>query len=166
MGTVSADTAGRSAAWFGAFALQQTGTAANLVWTPAAPWQQWQAIHFGANWSNSAVAGPNVITSPDGMPNLLKYALALDPAVTYPPSTHLATTLNTNGYLQLTVTKNPAATDVTLTIQASNDITNPANWTSSATTIDQNTPTLLQAHDTTPISAAPAAFLRLKVTQP
>jgi autotransporter-associated beta strand protein len=166
LGSLSADTAGRSASWFGAFTLQQTGTAANLVWTPAAPWQQWQAVNFGANWNNAAVAGPNVATAGDGMPNLLKYALGLQPAVSYPGGTNIVTGTKSGGYLQLTVTKNPAATDVTLTIQASSDITNPANWSSSGTTIDQNTPSLLQAHDNTPMSAAPCEFMRLMITQP
>jgi len=166
LGVVSADSVGRSASWFGAFSLQKTLSAVNLVWTPAAPWQQWRAANFGTNWNNAAIAGPTVVAASDGMPNLLKYALGLKATVHYPYGTNIVTTLNSDGYLQLSVTKNPAATDVTLTVQLSTNISNSANWSNSNITIDQNTSTLLQAHDDTPISVAPCAFMRLMVSQP
>jgi glucuronoarabinoxylan endo-1,4-beta-xylanase len=166
LGTLSTDTVGRSASWFGSFALQQTATAVNLIWTPAPPWQQWRAVNFGANWNNSAVAGPTVVAASDGTPNLLKYALGLKAMTQYPYGTNIVTNVNSGGYLQVLVKKNPAATDVTLTVQASSDISNSANWSGNNVTIDQNTSTLLQAHDTTPISAAPSAFMRVMVSQP
>jgi len=166
LGTVSADSVGRSASWFGAFALQQTASAVNLTWTPAAPWQQWRAVNFGANWNNAAIAGPTVVAASDGMPNLLKYALGLKATVYYRYGTNIVTSVNSSGYLQVSVTKNPAATDVTFTVQLSTNISNSANWSSNNLTIDQNTSTLLQAYDDTPISEAPCAFMRLMVSQP
>ena len=166
LGSISSDTVGRSASWFGAFTLQQSGTAVNLVWTPAAPWQQWRAVNFGANWNNAAVSGPNIVTAGDGLPNLLKYALGLNPATNYPPQAHIVTGLNGNGYLQMTVTKNPAATDVTLSIQATTTPGDASSWSASGVTIDQNTSTLLKAHDNTPMSTAPSGFMRVQVTQP
>jgi hypothetical protein len=66
----------------------------------------------------------------------------------------------------MTVTKNPAATDLTLTIQATSNIANSSSWSSSGVTIDQSTSTLLQAHVTAPMSAALSGFMRLMVTQP
>jgi len=166
LGAVSADTLGRSASWFGAFALQQTVSAVNLLWSPAAPWQQWRAVNFGANWNNAAIAGPTVVAAGDGMPNLLKYALGLKAMVHYPCAANIVTSVNSGGYLQVSVTKNPAATDVNLTVQLNANIGNSANWSSNNVTIDQNTSTLLQAHDDTPASAAPSAFMRLMVSQP
>jgi glucuronoarabinoxylan endo-1,4-beta-xylanase len=166
LGTVSADSVGRAASWFGAFAIQQSVSAVNLVWTPAAPWQQWRAVNFGANWNNAAIAGPAVVPASDGMPNLLKYVLGLKAMASYPYGTNMVTSVNSGGYLQLSVTRNPAATDVTLTVQLSTDISNSANWSSNNITITQNTSTLLQAHDNTPVSAAPSAFMRLTVSQP
>jgi glucuronoarabinoxylan endo-1,4-beta-xylanase len=166
LGGVSSDMMGRPASWFGAFSLQQNGTAVNLVWTPAAPWQQWRAVNFGANYSNPAVAGQSVVTAGDGMTNLMKYALGLKAATGYPPGTNIAMGTNANGCLQMTVTKNPAATDLTLTIQATANLANQSSWSSSGVTIDQSTSTLLQAHVTVPMSAAQSGFMRLMVTQP
>ena len=51
----------------------------------------------------------------------------------------------------MTVAKNPAATDVTLAIEVTGDLA-PA-WDTAGTTIDQDTPTMLQAHDNTPMSS-------------
>jgi len=100
------------------------------------------------------------------MPNLLKYALGLKAMVHYPCAANIVTSVNSGGYLQVSVTKNPAATDVNLTVQLNANIGNSANWSSNNVTIDQNTSTLLQAHDDTPASAAPSAFMRLMVSQP
>jgi autotransporter-associated beta strand protein len=166
LGSVSTDIAGRNASWFGAFSIQQTSASVNLVWTPAAPLQQWQAANFGANYNNAAIAGPNVITSSDGMTNLLKYTLGLNAAAVYPPSTNVATQLDATGHLQMIVTKNPAATDVTLTIQVTGNLSDPNSWSAAGTTVDQNTSTTLQAHDNTPTSSAQSRFIRLRVTRP
>jgi glucuronoarabinoxylan endo-1,4-beta-xylanase len=166
LGSVSTDIAGRSASWFGAFSLQQNTASVNLVWTPAAPLQQWQAANFGANYNNAAIAGPNVITSSDGMTNLLKYTLGLNAAAVYPPATNIATQLDATGHLQMIVTKNPAATDVTLTIQVTGNLSDPNSWSAAGATVDQNTSTTLQAHDNTPTSAAQSRFIRLRVTRP
>jgi hypothetical protein len=75
LGTISADSTGRSAAAWGGFSIQQTPTAINLVWTPIPPFQRWQASHFGANWNEPSVAGPLADPDFDGFNNLLEYAL-------------------------------------------------------------------------------------------
>jgi hypothetical protein len=106
------------------------------------------------------------VAASDGTPNLLKYALGLKAMTQYPYGTNIVTNVNSGGYLQVLVKKNPAATDVTLTVQASSDISNSANWSGNNVTIDQNTASLLQAHDDTPLSAAPSAFMRVVVSQP
>jgi glucuronoarabinoxylan endo-1,4-beta-xylanase len=166
LGNVSTDAGGRSASWFGAFSLRQTATSVSLVWTPAPPWQQWRATHYGADYANSAISGPNVIPAPDGLTNLLKYTLKLEPATSYPPGTNWNVALDAGGHLQMTVTKNPSATDVTLAVQVTGNISDPASWTAAGTTIDLNTPTTLQVHDNTPNTAAQNRFIRLQVTQP
>jgi hypothetical protein len=66
----------------------------------------------------------------------------------------------------MTVAKNPAATDVNLTIEVTGDLSTASSWSATGATVDQNTQTLLQAHDNTPIGAAPARFIRLTVTRP
>ncbi len=68
------------------------------------------------------------------------------------------------GYLRLTSPKNPSATDVTFHAEVTGDLTE--EWTANGTTIDQDTPTLFQAHQNTPIKSSLSGFMRLRVTRP
>ena len=49
-------------------------------------------------------------------------------------------------------------------IEMTGDLTSP--FTTNGITIDQNTPTVLQGHDNTPVSSSPCGFIRLHVTRP
>ena len=95
------------------------------------------------------------------MPNLLKYALGLNPLV---PAANPVIGDIVTGYLRLTTPKNPNATDITYIVQVASDVNGP--WTSAGTVVDQNTPTLLQVHDGTPVATAAQRFIRLEVTNP
>ena len=66
----------------------------------------------------------------------------------------------------MTVAKNPAATDLSLAVQVTGELANPATWNTTGTVIDEDTPTILRAHDETGISEAPSRFIRLQVTRP
>ena len=124
------------------------------------PIQFWRLQWFGMT-SDSGAAADHAITTSDGMPNLLKYALGLDPLV---PATNPVVGDISTGYLRLTLPKNPDATDVTFLVEVTADLTTP--FTTSGTTIDQNTPTLLQVHDNTPVNSSTSGFIRLRVTRP
>jgi len=126
----------------------------------------WRTQYFGASATNSGNAADTANPTGDGITNLLKYALGLNPQASYPPGTVSSIELDSNGHLSMTVTKNPAAADVTLAIEVASDLTNPSSWSTAGTTVDQNTLTTLQAHDNTPVSGAPSRFIRLKVTRP
>jgi hypothetical protein len=95
------------------------------------------------------------------MPNLLKYALGLNPllATNDPVAGDIST-----GYLRLTAPKNPYATDVSFHVEATDALPSSA-WTNT-TTFDVNSATLLQAHADTPVAASAAGFIRLHVTRP
>jgi hypothetical protein len=130
--------------------------------TTLTPIQTWRLQVFGTDASNPAIAGDTATPAHDGIPNLIKYALGLDP---YTPTTlggKLAVEVST-GYLRLTVQRNPAATDVTLTIQVSGDL---SSWSSAATTVLVNTSTELQARDNMPVSGTQKRFIHLQVTNP
>ena len=58
------------------------------------------------------------------------------------------------------------ATDVTYSVEMSSDITNPASWSSSGTTVESNTSTSLVVRDSSAIGSPPRRFMRLKVTSP
>ncbi|MEY4299594.1 MAG: hypothetical protein RIR25_830, partial [Verrucomicrobiota bacterium] len=122
----------------------------------------WKQQHFGTN-AATAVASDESSPANDGIPNLIKYALNLDPMVFYPPNTGITSGLGPDGCLWMTVTKNPAATDVKLAIEAASDYANTNSWDTKDVVIDQDT-TTLQGHDTHSSSVAKSRFLRLKVS--
>ncbi len=127
------------------------------------PFTQWQSANFGANASNPLIAGINADPSKDGVVNLLKYALFLDPNI----STRVGLpTLGDNGDdITLTYIKNTAATDLTYQVQWS---TNMQDWFTSGIT-----ETLVDDLTTRRVIRASVArgsdtkkFLRLVVTLP
>ena len=132
-----------------------------------APIEQWRQTHFGADAGNPAIAGDLADPDLDYLNNLLEYALGLDPLVAGPgaPVADFET-IGPDTFLRLTVTKNPAATDVVFSIEVTSDLTAPLSWTSAGTTVEANTSTLLRARDNTPVSSAAQRSIRLKVTHP
>jgi fibronectin-binding autotransporter adhesin len=128
IGTAGSDPSGNPAAYYGAFSVAQSGTAVALNWTPFPPFTVWLNTHFGANAGNAAIAGPTANPAGDGINNLLKYALGLNPNVASVAG--LPAVSNAGGYLQMSFARNVAATDITYAVQASNDL---ATWTSIAT---------------------------------
>ena len=99
LGTLTADSTGRSFSGWGTFSLQHTGNGVNLLWTAASAWQQWQALNFGANWSNTTLAGPNANPDRDGLTNFAEFALHGDP--------------NVSGVFPIACVKNGAALEFT-----------------------------------------------------
>ncbi|HSU57399.1 MAG TPA: IPT/TIG domain-containing protein, partial [Candidatus Dormibacteraeota bacterium] len=124
------------------------------------PIESWRLQYFGTT-NNSGPSADGAIATSDGMPNLLKYALGLNPLV---PSSNPVVGEISTGFLRLTLPKNSNATDVTFVVQVAPEVIGP--WTSAGTVIDQNTPTLLQVHDNTPVPSADHRFIRPEVTRP
>lgn len=124
------------------------------------PIQSWRSQWFGTT-ANSGAAADTAIASSDGMPNLLKYALGLNPLVA--ASSPVVGDIST-GYLRLTLPKNPNATDISYFVEVTGSL--PGDWSASDTTVDQNTSTLLQAHDNVAVPSASERFIRLHVTRP
>ncbi|TCO94709.1 autotransporter-associated beta strand protein [Chthoniobacter flavus] len=161
LGTVSADSAGRAVSGYGAFSLQQTSTAVNVVWTPAPPFQQWQAANFGTNWNNPAIAGPAVDPYGRGLPNLVTFSM-------FGP-TQSATTANVSLLPQ--VQKNGGNFVCSFTEPAGvSGVTYAADWRS-----DLKTGSWLPITDTgtgtthifsVPIGSNAKLFIRLRVSTP
>ena len=128
VGAAGSDPAGNTASNYGAFTVSQTSTTVSLVWTPFKAFKVWQNVNFGANAGNVAVAGPNANPAGDGVPNVLKYALGLDPNAASVAGLPVVT--RNAGRLQLQFARNTGATDLTLQVQASNDL---ASWSAVAT---------------------------------
>ena len=130
----------------------------NVVFT--SPIQLWRQQWFGTT-NNSGTAADTYVSSSDGMPNLLKYALGLNPllAATNPITGDIAT-----GFLRLTIPRNTNATDITYLIESVGDVN--ALWSTNAIVIDTNTPAWLSGHDTNAVPATSRRFIRLHVTNP
>ena len=128
--------------------------------TPLTPIQAWRLQWFGITANSGSAADGAVLTS-DGLPNLVKYALGLNPLV---PATNPVIGDITTGYLRLTSPKNPSATDVSFWVEATGAV--QLGWATNGTAVDQNTATQLQVHDDTPVTNAPERFLRLRISRP
>lgn len=131
----------------------------------AAPMDQWRASYFTiAEFADPAVSGVLANPAGDGICNLIKYALGLDPRRSSAPSS-LAAFANEGNYLTLSVPRSATATDVTFTALVSGDL---KTWNSGPayTTVLINTPTLYKVRDNTPLTGAAGRFIRLQLAQP
>lgn len=83
---------------------------------PAPPWMTWQQARFGTDWQNEARSGAAADPDQDGVVNLLEYALAGDPLVAQ--AGLLPTIQHANGGVEFRFSRNPALTDLRITLQA------------------------------------------------
>jgi hypothetical protein len=143
----------------GVFGLLDTST--------LSPLQQWRNTYFHNPSNVGAGANTNIVLS-DGVPNLMKYALGYAPT-TFVTSAELPvpSILPDSGqdYLALAVNRAADPTDVTYDVEVSGDLQNWAFGPPFTVTLT-NTPSLLNVRDNTPVSSAPARFIRLQVTNP
>jgi hypothetical protein len=158
---LSQETAGGDQ-WYD-FAAPAPGTATG--------YQQW-LLSNGLPMDESGLGSVTATPASDGLPNLMKYALGLDPA-TSGNGGHLSSGTMTdagNDYLTFTyIRPEPAPTGITYTVQASTDLT-PTNWSASglvqvSSTVNAGLRTIT-VRDNTPITGGGRSYMRLRVTQP
>jgi hypothetical protein len=125
-----------------------------------APIELWRLYWFGTT-ANSGPAADTAINTSDGMPNLLKYGLGLNPLVA--TNDPVAGDIST-GYLRLTAPKDPQATDVSFHVEVTPTLL--TGWTTNGTTVEVNTPTLLRVRANTPVAASDSGFVRLRISRP
>jgi hypothetical protein len=102
----------------------------------------------------------------DGVANLVEYALGLNPTVASAnPIQPSLCTVNGSTYLQLSVNRNPAVTNVSIEGLSAGTLTDANAW-SSATTVNDpsNTAAVFTVRDSVPIITADKRFLRLRFT--
>lgn len=130
------------------------------------PFAQWLDTTKTGN-ENNQLAEAEMDTDEDGLVNLLEYAIGSNGTVssTNPQVTTMAS-LNSSNYLRLSIPKNPAATDVTFTVEATSDLSNPLSWSSAGLIIESNTSTQLTVRDNVPSDPSVRRFMRVKVTRP
>ena len=123
---------------------------------------QWRFNTFGTDANNPLIAGDTADPDRDGLPNLLEYALGRLPLTAEAPA--LRVVHDFSGVQQrLTLTRDPAATDVLIQVKRSATLQN-GSWSTNALQIDQNTPTTLQVRDTTARAPGVRSFLRVEAT--
>ncbi len=141
-----------------------SGSVAVNVTTTFALWQQ--AKFTPAELADASISGPNADPDQDGIVNLLEYAFGLEPKV--PNANAAPTGAITNGYFTLTYDQFKAATDLTFTVETSNDLvtwnSGPA-WFTSVQTIDNGPTQTVTVRQTSPVSSASVSFVRLKVSR-
>jgi hypothetical protein len=97
----------------------------------------------------------------DGITNLMKYALALEPFAC--GSDQLPSPGEASGYLTLTFRRNKQATDITFAVEAGSELNgwNPAG--AEISRLDRGDHWLVTVQDTVSIHEAPRRFMRLVV---
>jgi hypothetical protein len=132
------------------------------------PLQTWRDNYFH-NPSNVGAGANGASPAGDNVPNLLKYALGLNPtnkaASAQLPSGSIQSNAGTN-YLTLTVNRAADPSDVTYIVEVSSNLL--AAWVSGPpnTVTLTNTASQLVVRDNTPVPAATARFIRLRITNP
>ncbi|PAW76234.1 MAG: hypothetical protein B9S32_16020 [Verrucomicrobia bacterium Tous-C9LFEB] len=118
-----------------------------------------------SDWS---ISGDTAQPAHDGVPNLAKYALGLDPNT--PATTGLPVigkvALNGKSYLTLTYTRPPGLADIVYTVQVSGDLQTWSSGASAVVRVDDGTTNTIVYRDLTPVSDASQRFMRLSVARP
>jgi len=129
--------------------------------------QVWRDNHFG-NPSNVGRGGNTASPAGDGVPNLLKYALGLDPNT---PAT--LGQLPTGGiqsdsgrdYLTMTINRTTRPTDINYVVEVSGGLQTWVSGPPNTVTLT-DTATQLVVRDNAPVPGATERFIRLRVTVP
>ncbi len=142
------------------FALVRDPAQSAVVTIQDKPFDAWRFANFTSpELDIPTISGENGDADGDALPNLVEYALRLDPKV---PSISTITTSQSSGYLTLTVPRNTAMTeDILWNAETSSDL---ASWQSAA--ITTNTTNAFAASDSIPVANLVKRFIRLKITRP
>jgi hypothetical protein len=131
-------------------------------------YDNWKAIQFTtAQLGNAAISGDTADPAGDGIPNVLKYALGLNPMASSVAGLPVIRSAIVSGTdcLTLTYTKMDAATDITYIPEWSSDL---VNWSNSGLLefVLSDNGTSQQVQDSIPITSSAKIFLHLRITRP
>jgi len=123
------------------------------------PLDEWKSNVFTeAELADPTISGDNADPDGDSIPNLLEYAFNLNPKTS---NTTPIVAGENNGYLSLSVAKNPAASDLTWSAEVSSDL---SEWFPAITIT--NTQDIFEARDTVLKNSEPIRMIRIRVTRP
>ena len=132
------------------------------------PINSWQFVQFGAQANNAVVSGNLVSNNSAGIPNLMTYALGI--GATTATVSRLPIVGQSANHLTLSFAQNPAAIDITYTVQGSSDLSSwstistfcGGSWSPSNNVTETSGTAILQ--DTIPMNSGTKRFLRLEIT--
>jgi hypothetical protein len=130
--------------------------------------ENWREQNFtAAQLNNWSVSGDTGNPSGDGIPNLMKYALGLNPNQPAFSGLPILGQVAVSGkwYLTLTFTDQAALTDITYTVLVSSDLQNWESGASYTVRTDNGTTNTAVFRDLTAIGSVPQRFMRLSVTR-
>jgi hypothetical protein len=135
----------------------------------ATPYQAWRFGYFTSNeLADVTISGDGAAPAGDGVPNLMKYAFALNPKVAASANS-LPILGVADGCLSLTYRLNSQAPDLTNIVQVCTDLVSGV-WTTTnfpvLSTVTNGSFWLITVRDLVPMSNAASRFLRLKITGP
>jgi uncharacterized repeat protein (TIGR01451 family) len=132
-----------------------------------APIDAWRTMYFDTT-ENIGVAADTYVANEDGLPNLLKYALGLDPTKIAAISDRPA--LHTFPPLAIKFRRAKDANDVTIEVEATDSVMNSWSniWTSATNGYGGGSEAfqVITVPDPVPATNATQRYLRLKVTRP
>ena len=139
----------------------------SLTAPPLPPFQAWQIANFGTNSATPSIAGDQANPLSDGVPNLMKYALAMNPNVNSLIGLTIlgSAIINGTSYLTLTYGKSDSAIDVTFHPEWSSDLSTWSNTGLTEQVLSDNG-TVQQVQDKVPLNTTNVMFLHLRVTRP
>ncbi len=130
------------------------------------PSDVWLYEHFGTNANNPAIAGDLADPAGDGIPNLLKYALAMDPNATNNPDSTTAFDVSGNQF-QFLFQRNTSATDITCVVEFSGSL---QSWTPLMTYTSATgwVPGIAGATalESAPVGSPPDQYVNVTITDP
>ena len=133
-----------------------------------APWFLWRNRHFAeADIRDPAVSGETADPDQDGIPNLIEYALGLDPNSPddrWPVSVAQEADANER-FLVLTITRRNAPADVILAVEGRNSLHGAGEWSAQGLQVVHQSPSEIRVRDSVPLSAVDGRFLRLRATR-
>jgi len=130
------------------------------------PFAKWLEITSAGDGDNS-LAEETADTDNDGLANLLEYAIGTNGTIAGSnPQVVSFAPVSGSQYLRISFPKNPAATDVTFTVEATSDLANPASWSSAGLIIETNTSTQLIVRDNVAAGPGVQRFMRIRVERP
>ena len=128
--------------------------------------ENWREQNFtAAQLSNWSLTGDTGQPAQDGIPNLIKYALDLNPNIPATSGLPVVGRMPLNGktYLTLTFTDQSALTDITYTVEVSTDL---KTWQSGTVRTDNGATNTAVFRTLTAIEDTPRQFMRLTITRP